>query len=103
MLIAQIDYLTLNARELTRPMCFDFRATLAQLSRVARVLCVFRLSHTARPRNTHGQGRDYFHEINSFFWHVWERVGWTREGFDYIITSKMLYFVSNLAWHPVDI
>ena len=23
MLIAQIDYLMLNARELTRPMCFD--------------------------------------------------------------------------------
>ena len=41
------------------------------------------LSHMVRPRNTHG-------EVTIF---------------DYIIrpTSKILYFVSNLAWHPVDI
>ena len=37
MLTPQIDYLTLNARELTRPKCFVRRATLAQLSGVARV------------------------------------------------------------------
>ena len=45
MLIAQIYYLTLNARELTRPMCFDLsrdaRASVVCRSRVARVLCVF--------------------------------------------------------------
>ena len=45
-LIAQIDYSTLNARELMRPMCFDLsrdaRAAIACRSRVARVLCVFR-------------------------------------------------------------
>ena len=48
MLIAQIDYLTLNARELTRPMCFDLsrdaRAAIACRSRAASVLCVFRLT-----------------------------------------------------------
>ena len=48
MLIAQIDYLTLNARKLTRPMCFalsrDARAAIACRSRVARVLCVSRLT-----------------------------------------------------------
>ena len=47
MLIAQIENLTLNARELTRLMCFDLsrdaRAAIACRSRVARVLCVFRL------------------------------------------------------------
>ena len=48
MMIAPIDYLTRNARELTRPMCFDLsrdaRAAIACRSRVARVLCVFRFT-----------------------------------------------------------
>ena len=43
MLIAQIDYLTLNARELTRPMCFD-------LSRDARAAIACRVSLACRTR-----------------------------------------------------
>ena len=43
MLIAQIYYLTLNARELTRPMCFD-------LSRDARAAIECRVSLASRSR-----------------------------------------------------
>ena len=43
MLIAQIDYLTRNARELTRPMCFD-------LSRDARTAIACRVSLACRTR-----------------------------------------------------
>ena len=53
MLITQIDYLTLNARELTRPMCpmCDARAAIACRSRVASVLCVSRLIDRLKPTN----------------------------------------------------
>ena len=40
MLIAQIYYLTLNARELMHPMCFDLSGF--RVPRVARILCVSR-------------------------------------------------------------
>ena len=43
MLIAQIYYFTLDARELTRPMCFD-------LSRVARAAIAWRVSLAWRSR-----------------------------------------------------
>ena len=44
MMIAPIDYLTRNARELTRPMCFD-------LSRDARaaIACRVSLAYRTRP------------------------------------------------------